>query len=75
MKFDAVGGQDLLLFPEAALALNDTAAAIVRLCDGTRTLEAIIEEITRAYAGPDCGAIGDEVRTFLRAIQERGLLA
>ncbi len=74
MKFDAVGGQDLLLFPEAALALNETAAAVVRLCDGTRTVDAIIDEISRAYADRGPGAIGDEVRTFLCTIRERGLL-
>ena len=74
MKRDSVGGQELLLFPEAALALNDTAAAIVRLCDGTRTVGAIIDEIARTYGGRAADAIGEEVRTFLSTMQERGLL-
>lgn len=74
MKTDAVGGQELLLFPEAALALNDTAAAIVRLCDGTRTVGAIIDAIARTYTARDVGAIGDEVCAFLNTMRERGLL-
>ena len=36
LKFDSVANQEMLLFPEAALLLNETGAAIVRLCDGVR---------------------------------------
>jgi len=36
LKFDSVARQEMLLFPEAALVLNETGAAIVRLCDGAR---------------------------------------
>ena len=39
LKFDPIAKQELLLFPEAALALNDTGAAIVRLCDGARSTQ------------------------------------
>ena len=30
LKFDPIAKQELILFPEAALALNETGAAIVR---------------------------------------------
>ncbi|MEV4357875.1 pyrroloquinoline quinone biosynthesis peptide chaperone PqqD [Nonomuraea sp. NPDC049625] len=41
---------ELLIVPERIVVLNDTAAAIVRLCDGTRTAT----EISRHFpqAGP-----------------------
>jgi coenzyme PQQ biosynthesis protein PqqD len=74
VKFDAVGGQDLLLFPEAALVLNETAAAIVRLCDGERTVGAIIDELAGGHAGSAPAAIGDDVRIFLTTLRARGLL-
>ena len=74
MKFDAVGRQELLLFPEAALVLNDTAAAIVRLCDGQRSVAAIVDDLAAAFPDGDPSAIGSDVRTFLDTIRQRGLL-
>lgn len=74
MKFDPVGSQELLLFPEAALVLNETAAAIVRLCDGERTVSAIIDEVSRTHVGRAAAAIGDDVRTFLSTMRARGLV-
>ena len=74
MKFDPVGQQELLLFPEAALVLNETAAAIVRLCDGQRSVAAIIDELAAAFADRDASAIGADVRAFLDTIRRRGLL-
>jgi coenzyme PQQ biosynthesis protein PqqD len=74
MKFDPVARQQLLLFPEAALVLNDTAAAIVRLCDGQRSVAAIVDELAGAFPDGDAGLIGADVRTFLDTIRQRGLL-
>ena len=74
LKVDAVGGQELLLFPEAALALSETAAAIVRLCDGERTTAAIIDELARRFSGRAAGAIGEDVHAFLATLRDRGLV-
>lgn len=74
LKIDGVAGQDLLLFPEAALSLNETAAAIVRLCDGERTTAAIIDALAQRFAGRAADAIGDEVRAFLATLRDRGLV-
>ena len=43
LKFDSVANQEMLLFPEAALLLNETGAAIVRLCDGDRSIDQIVD--------------------------------
>ena len=74
LKVDAVGGRELLLFPEAALALSETAAAVVRLCDGERTTAAIVAELTRRFSGHDAGAIRADVDAFLATLRERGLM-
>ena len=74
LKVDAVGGQELLLFPEAALALSETAAAIVRLCDGERTTAGIVDELARRFSGRDAAAIGAEVQAFLARLRARGLI-
>ena len=74
LRLDPIEGQELLLFPEAALSLNATAAAIVRLCDGERTTAAIVAELSRQFSERRGPALSDEVYAFLDTLQQRGLL-
>ena len=52
LKFDPIAKQEMLLFPEAALALNETGAAIVRLCDGARSIDQIVDELAKKFRTP-----------------------
>lgn len=61
MRFDAARVQYVLLSPETVWVLNDTGAAIVELCDGTRTVAQIQSELENRY---EQVADGD-VRSFL----------
>ena len=74
LKFDPIAKQELLLFPEAALALNDTGAAIVRLCDGARSINEIVNQLSQKYDNADRDALIREVMDFLATIRARGLL-
>lgn len=74
LKFDPIANQEMLLFPEAALALNKTGAAIARLCDGTRTIDDIIDQLVKKYGDVDRDALMREVVDFLDSIRARGLL-
>jgi pyrroloquinoline quinone biosynthesis protein D len=74
LKFDAVANQEMLLFPEAALLLNETGAAIVRLCDGARAIDQIIDELAEKFRGVERDALRLEVEKFLASIRARGLL-
>ena len=75
LKFDPIAKQEMLLFPEAALALNETGAAIVRLCDGARTVDQIITQLSQSYSSStDRNALTREVVEFLDTIRARGLL-
>jgi pyrroloquinoline quinone biosynthesis protein D len=73
LKFDPIANQEMLLFPEAALALNETGAAIVRLCDGARSINEIVDQLSEKY-GADRDALLREVMDFLDTIRARGLL-
>ncbi|GAA2417647.1 pyrroloquinoline quinone biosynthesis peptide chaperone PqqD [Nonomuraea africana] len=55
---------DLLIVPERIVVLNEEAAAIVKLCDGGRTVEEIVAECPE-------GA-GEDVTEFLERIREEG---
>ena len=64
----------MLLFPEAALALNETGAAIVRLCDGARSIDEIVDQLSKTFSNADRDALTREVSDFLDTIRARGLL-
>jgi pyrroloquinoline quinone biosynthesis protein D len=74
LKFDSIANQQMLLFPEAALLLNETGAAIMRLCDGEHLIDQIVTDLALHYDSPDRDNIKHEVEEFLGAIRARGLL-
>jgi pyrroloquinoline quinone biosynthesis protein D len=74
LKFDPIANQEMLLFPEAALALNETGAAIVRLCDGARSINEIVDQLSKKYDKADRHALKREVMDFLATIRARGLI-
>jgi pyrroloquinoline quinone biosynthesis protein D len=63
--------EHLLLVPEGAVRLNPTAAEVLGLCDGVRSLEDIIGVMTERYHGSD---VSDDVRELVDAMTQRGLL-
>jgi pyrroloquinoline quinone biosynthesis protein E len=70
---DRVSGEPLLLYPEGVLWLNATAAVIVALCDGHRTLAEIVTELGGRYAvAPE--VLREEVDEFLDRLRQSGLL-
>ncbi len=74
LKFDQIANQDLILFPEAALALNETGAAIVRLCDGAHSTSEIVELLSKNHGDVDRDMLMHDVMGFLDSIRKRGLL-
>jgi pyrroloquinoline quinone biosynthesis protein D len=67
LTFDAVRERHVLLMPETVAVLNGTGVAILRLCDGTRTVAEIVAELRDRYDRVDA----DEVRSFLDRLTAR----
>lgn len=61
----------VLLYPEGMVKLNDSAAAILQRCDGTRAADALIEELEQAFG---ITGIAPEVHEFVKHACERGWL-
>lgn len=74
LRWDVRDKAHLLLYPERGLRLNETAGAIVRLCDGARTIAAIVTELEAQLSGDPPAEIEREVMAFLERLYERGLL-
>jgi pyrroloquinoline quinone biosynthesis protein D len=71
LTYDDVREEHLLLIPEGAVRLNETAARVLELCDGERSLEEIATALSVRYSGAD---VTDDVRELLEGLGERGLV-
>jgi coenzyme PQQ biosynthesis protein PqqD len=74
LRWDEVEKRFMLVFPEAALMLNETAPEILKLCDGEHTIEGIVDCLTARFVGVDREAIKEDVTGFLTRMKARGLL-
>ena len=52
LRRDEARGRWTLLAPERIFEIDDTAAAILGLCDGERDLDAIVAELAARYKAP-----------------------
>jgi pyrroloquinoline quinone biosynthesis protein D len=69
VQFEHAQNCDVLLYPEGVVQLNESAAVILKLVDGTRTAADIAAELNRQYPGEDLTA---DVREFLEIANARG---
>lgn len=70
LQYDAVREKQVLLFPEGLLVLNETAAAILRLCDGQRSVATIATELGARYKRP----VDADVLSLLNRLAQRRLI-
>jgi pyrroloquinoline quinone biosynthesis protein D len=71
LRYDDVREEHLLLIPEGAVRLNETAAQVLELCDGERSLDDIVGALSVRYEGAD---VRDDVVELVDAMAQRGLV-
>ena len=49
LQYDDVREEHVLLVPEGAVRLNPTAAAVLELCDGERSVDEIVGALSARY--------------------------
>lgn len=74
LRHDRRSGQFVLLAPERGLALNESAAEIIRRCTGALSVEEITAELLRAHGDLPLAELEPQVFQFLQLLIERGLL-
>ncbi|MGC4376603.1 pyrroloquinoline quinone biosynthesis peptide chaperone PqqD [Fictibacillus sp. Mic-4] len=82
LKFDKVREKHLLLLPEKVVVLNETAASVLALCDGNRTVDTITENVKASLqesteragsvALPDLQAMQADISEFLQEMEDQG---
>jgi pyrroloquinoline quinone biosynthesis protein D len=71
LRWNDARGEWLLMLPESVVVLNETAAAVLSLCDGQRSLPAIVAALAADYDGVDEA----EVEGLLRDLADQHLVA
>lgn len=51
LGYDKVRARHVMMYPEGVLVLNETAAEVVRRCDGTATVAEITVALSNHYRG------------------------
>ena len=73
LQFDELRQKWVVLAPERVLWPDDVSVDILKLCDGTLTLEKIVERLAQDY-GADHGEISADVTEFLQDWADQRLL-
>jgi len=73
VRFDEAEGRTLVVLPERAVALNDSARELLDLCDGARGADALALEIARRH--PDADGAYVDAHDFLAHMERAGVLA
>ena len=73
LRLDPKTGKYILLYPEKGLLLNPTGAAILKLCNGEQSLQAIVATLTVEFQS-DSAKVSAEVLSFVQGLLDRGLL-
>jgi pyrroloquinoline quinone biosynthesis protein D len=71
LQYDDVREEHVLLVPEGAVRLNPTAAAVLELCDGKRSLDEIVGTLSERYDGAD---LRDDVQGLVNGLTQKGLV-
>jgi pyrroloquinoline quinone biosynthesis protein D len=71
LRYDEVREEHVLLIPEGVVRLNPTAAEVLELCDGERSLDEIVGALSGRYQGAD---VRDDVLELVDAMLQRGLV-
>jgi pyrroloquinoline quinone biosynthesis protein D len=71
LRYDEVREEHVLLIPEGVVRLNATAAEVLELCDGERSLDDIVGALSARYDGAD---LHDDVHELVHAMAGRGLV-
>ena len=71
LQYDEVRAEHMLLVPEGVVRLNQTAAEVLELCDGERSLDEIVGTLSERYDGAD---LREDVRGLVDGMTQRGLI-
>jgi pyrroloquinoline quinone biosynthesis protein D len=73
LRHDPGRGRWIILAPERVFNPDDTAVAVLKLCDGARTVKDIAGQLSKEYNAPESEIIGDIV-DMLQDLADKGVI-
>ena len=74
LRDDTARGRWVVLAPERLFVPDEIALEVLRLVDGARSVDAIVDDLAARFAAPRADIFGD-VTEMLRDLAERGVVA
>jgi pyrroloquinoline quinone biosynthesis protein D len=71
LQYDDVREEHVLLVPEGVVRLNPTAAEVLELCNGERSLDDIVDTLSVRYDRSD---LRDDVEGLVDGMTQKGLV-
>ena len=69
LQWEKAQGAHVLLYPEGMIQLNESAAVILELCDGSRTADQVVGELAQRFDAP---GLEDDISEFLDTARSHG---
>jgi pyrroloquinoline quinone biosynthesis protein D len=69
LQWEEAQQKDVILYPEGMVELNQSSAEILKLCDGSRNLEQIVNELELKFATT---GLKNDITNFLEAALKNG---
>jgi pyrroloquinoline quinone biosynthesis protein D len=73
-RWGTEGEEQVVLFPEGMIRVQGTGQKILELCDGQRTFQEIVTQLSTTFSGADPTKIREDVSTFLEALQQKRIV-
>ena len=74
LREDKARGRWVVMAPERMFVPDETALEVLKLVDGARSVDAIVDELAARFAAPRDEIFGD-VAEMLRDLMDKGVLA
>jgi pyrroloquinoline quinone biosynthesis protein D len=68
LQWEPAQNAHVLLYPEGMVKLNGSAGEILKRCDGSRDVDAIVEDLERAF---EATGLAKDVNAFITLAVER----
>jgi pyrroloquinoline quinone biosynthesis protein D len=73
MRHDAGRGRWIILAPERVFDPDEIAVEVLKLCDGNRSVETIVEQMAKDYSAPE-SEIRDDIIAMLQDLADKGVV-
>lgn len=73
MRHDPGRGRWIILGPERVFNPDETAVAVLKLCDGVRSVKDIAGQLSKEYNAPETEIIGDVI-AMLQDLADKGVI-